>query len=354
MSLEIHSSYLTQLIDQLHDTQKLSDSELFQLLIHWQEVPLPYLFEKARDVAYKHFGTHIYTRGLIEISNYCKNDCYYCGIRKSNQSATRYRLTQDEILSCCTQGYELGCRTFVLQSGEDVHWSSSVLCNLILNIKQAFPDCAVTLSVGEQDASSYHSYRCAGADRFLLRHEAAHDALYSKLHPPFQTLTSRKACLDTLKALGYQVGIGFMVDAPYQNATYLLEDIRFIRDFKPAMIGIGPFIPHNATPFKDFPAGSVIHTCFLLSLLRLMLPNVLLPATTALGTLSQMGYEQGIQAGANVIMFNLSPPHAKANYTLYNGKSTHQLEVFTHYHTLKTSIETLGYHFVTCRGDFLP
>lgn len=354
MTLEQSTSYITTLIDTLYHEHTLTTAQLFYLLTHWQDAPMNELANKAKLTSQKYFGTSIYTRGLIEISNYCKNDCYYCGIRKSNLHTVRYRLTETEILTCCQKGYDLGCRTFVLQSGEDAYFTDDRMCQIISSIKSHFPDCAITLSIGEKPLYSYMAYKIAGANRFLLRHEAAHNTLYGKLHPPFQTLSSRKSCLDALRELGYQVGVGFMVDAPYQTATYLLEDFRFVQQFKPEMIGIGPFIPHHNTPFANFPAGNVNHTLFLLSLLRLMFPNVLLPATTALATLSPDGYEKGIAFGSNVIMFNLTPPEAQAKYTLYDHKNPHDRAIDTYFDHTKKRLQSLGYNFIIDRGDFLP
>lgn len=315
---------------------------------------LPILFEKAREVSKRHFGNKIYTRGLIEFTNYCKNDCYYCGIRKSNKHCKRYRLSKKVILDCCNKGYELGFRTFVLQGGEDDFFNDKLICQIVSSIKELYPDCAITLSIGEKSYTSYLSYFNAGANRYLLRHETASPNHYKKLHPSYQSLENRKRCLYDLKNIGYQVGAGFMVGSPYQTLNDIVADLLFLKDLSPAMIGIGPFIPHQDTPFKNMPAGTLEDTLILISILRLMFPNVLLPATTALATIHPEGREKGILAGANVVMPNLSPADVRQNYSLYNNKICTGAEAVEHRDALNLRMERIGYRLVIERGDYMP
>lgn len=300
-------------------------NQLLNFLSHYKELR-PQFAEEARVIQQEHFGNGVFIRGLIEVSSFCRCDCFYCGIRKSNSTAQRYRLTDEEILSCCKYGHEKGFRTFVLQGGEDLHFSAGGLANLISKIKNQHPDCAVTLSLGERDYETYKLWKQAGADRYLLRHEAADPILYSKLHPAEQSLENRRQCLFALKELGFQVGSGFMVGAPFQTIQDLAQDILFLQELQPHMIGIGPFVPHKATPFAKEPAGNVDLTLFLISLLRVLFPDALIPATTALNTLSSTGRIDGIRAGANVVMPNLSPKENRKKYDLYEGKSKGGIE----------------------------
>ena len=294
----------------------------------------------------------IFVRGLIEFTNYCKNDCYYCGIRRSNKNAARYRLTQEEILECCRAGYGLGFRTFVLQGGEDYFYSDDNIAAIVRAIKAQHPDCAVTLSIGERSRETYALWKQAGADRYLLRHETADCAHYAKLHPAELSSQNRQNCLYTLKELGYQAGAGFMVGSPYQTAENLADDLMFLQRLRPQMIGIGPFIPHHDTPFKDEPAGSVELTLVLLAVLRLLFPHVLLPATTALGTLAPGGRLLGIKAGANVIMPNLSPQNVRGKYLLYDNKLHTGAEAAEALNELQREVASIGYRIVSARGDY--
>ena len=311
------------------------------------------LRQKADAVRREHYGNDIYIRGLVEISNICKNNCLYCGIRAANKNCERYRLTEEEILVCCKEGYELGFRTFVLQGGEDAHFTDELLCNLISKIKAKYPDCAVTLSLGERDKSSYQKLYEAGADRYLLRHETATKKHYQKLHPDNLHFENRMECLKNLKEIGYQTGCGFMVGSPYQTMEDIARDLKFIEEFSPDMCGIGPFIPHKDTPFANHPAGSAELTCFLLSVIRLIKPNILLPATTALGTINADGRENGIKAGANVIMPNLSPQSVRKKYMLYNNKLSDGNESAQNLVNLKSKMLSIGYEIVTDRGDII-
>ena len=303
--------------------------------------------EKRREV----YGTDVYIRGLIEISNYCKNDCLYCGIRRSNKECDRYRLTPEEILLCCKEGYRLGFRTFVMQGGEDPYYTDDLLCDLISQVKSLYPDCAVTLSLGERSRESYQRLFDAGADRYLLRHETADKEHYGKLHPETMSWDNRMKCLHELREIGYQVGCGFMVESPYQSETELAKDLKFIEEFRPDMCGIGPFISHKDTPFRDEPSGGCDLTCYLLSIIRLIYPNILLPATTALGTIDPMGREKGLKAGANVVMPNLSPVGVRKKYELYDNKICTGEEASECIECLRRRIDKAGYKMVTDRGD---
>ena len=298
------------------------------------------------------YGKTVYIRGLIEFTNYCKNDCYYCGIRRSNKEAARYRLTLEDILDCCENGYKLGFRTFVLQGGEDGYFTDDRLEEIIRSIKKNWPDCAVTLSVGERNMASYARLKEAGADRYLLRHETANDFHYRRLHPPELSLLNRKSCLLHLKQLGYQTGAGLMVGSPGQTVETLADDMEFLQKLDPEMVGIGPFLPHCNTPFRGEPAGSTALTLYLLSLVRIMLPSVLLPATTALATASSGGREAGILAGANVVMPNLSPENVREKYLLYDNKICTGKEAAQNLEELKASMAAIGYKVVSHRGDY--
>lgn len=339
------------LIEKLNNTHSLNKDEALQLIKQGAQHK-NLLFALAQKTAQKNFGRQIFVRGLIEFTNYCKNDCYYCGIRRSNKNAARYRLTQEEILECCRAGYRLGFRTFVLQGGEDYFYSDEDIAAIVRAIKTQHPDCAVTLSIGERSRETYALWKKAGADRYLLRHETADFAHYAKLHPAELSAANRQQCLYTLKELGYQAGAGFMVGSPYQTAENLADDLMFLQKLRPQMIGIGPFIPHHDTPFKDEPAGSVELTLVLLAVLRLLFPHVLLPATTALGTLAPGGRLLGIKAGANVIMPNLSPQNVRGKYLLYDNKLHTGAEAAEALNELQREVASIGYRIVSARGDY--
>ena len=309
------------------------------------------LFAKADKVRREHYGTEVYIRGLIEVSNYCKNNCYYCGIHCGNQNVERYRLSKDEIMSCCKQGYGLGFRTFVLQGGEDAAFSDKLLCDIVSEIKRLYPDCAVTLSLGEKSFDSYKALFDAGADRYLLRHETANAEHYRLLHPDSMSLENRKKCLWDLKKIGYQVGSGFMVGSPHQTTEYIIEDLRFLQELQPDMIGIGPFISHQNTPFRDYKNGD-FHMCLrLIAILRLMFPHALIPATTALGTIDKNGRESGLIAGANVVMPNLSPVKFRKQYELYDDKICTGEEAAECRMCLENRVASAGYNIVTDIGN---
>jgi biotin synthase len=341
-----------ELIDQLELHKILSKEDFVTLLSSMTNEDREYLSKKAQETSQRIFGNKIYTRGLIEFTNYCKNDCYYCGIRRSNQNVERYRLNKDEILSCCDTGHELGFRTFVLQGGEDGRYSDEDIVDLIKSIKNSYSDCAITLSIGEKSYASYLRFYEAGADRYLLRHETASEEHYRKLHPESLTLQSRKQCLWDLKKIGYQVGAGFMVGSPYQTNVQIAEDLIFLKELSPQMIGIGPFIPHHDTPFANQTQGTLDQTLTLISILRLMIPNALLPATTALGTINPTGREQGILAGANVVMPNLSPTTVRKKYELYDNKICTGDEAAECRSCLDRRMIKIGYRLVVDRGDF--
>ena len=341
-----------ELFNKLYQDRQLTEAEYKELLeLHTDKEIAEYGFELARKRQKETFGNEVYTRGLIEISNYCKNDCIYCGIRRSNQNAERYRLSEEEILSCCESGYALGFRTFVLQGGEDGYYTDDLLEDLLHKIKAAYPDCAITLSLGERSRESYERLYTAGADRYLLRHETANEAHYGKLHPAEMSLKNRKQCLYTLKEIGYQVGCGIMVGSPYQTIDNLVEDLAFMKTFNPHMVGIGPFIPQKDTPFGEMEPGSLEMTLFLLAIIRLMLPKVLLPATTALGTIHSRGRELGILAGGNVVMPNLSPVKVRKKYALYDNKIWTGEEAAECRGCLGNRMESIGYKLVVSRGD---
>ncbi len=333
-----------------------SRSELTDIIEHFDSASLEErknLFAAALEKRRQHYGNSVYFRGLIEFSSHCKNDCFYCGIRKSNRNSHRYRLSADEILGCCEEGHRLGFRTFVLQSGEDPYFTDDRICSIIEEIRRQFPDCAITLSIGEKSRESYRKYFDAGADRYLLRHETASEGHYLKLHPEGMSLDYRKQCLYELKEIGYQVGAGFMVGSPYQTYEELASDLIFLRGLKPHMIGIGPFIPHKDTVFACEKTPTKDLTLVMLSLLRLMLPKVLLPATTALGTVDPNGREDGLRAGANVVMPNLSPVAHRKDYSLYDNKICTGEEAAECLGCLAQRIRSAGFEPDFSRGDSL-
>lgn len=346
-------SEVKALIDKLNKEKHLEKDEWVRVLSEFTDDDRAYAADIAREISTSRFGNKIFIRGIVEFSNVCKNDCYYCGIRRSNTNVQRYRLTADEILDCCDEGYELGFRTFVLQSGEDKSYTNDVLCDIVRRIKAAHPDCAVTLSLGELTYDEYKALREAGADRYLLRHETADKAHYEKLHPAEMSWDNRMECLKYLKELGYQTGAGIMVGSPYQTAECIAEDMLFFESFKPEMIGIGPFLPHKDTPFRDEPKGSYELTLFLLSLCRILLPDVLLPATTALGTIRPNGREEGVKAGANVIMPNLSPTAVRKKYMLYDNKICTGDESAQCRGCLEMRMKSIGYEVAVSRGDHI-
>ncbi len=346
------NNILIHLIDRLETEHCLEKKEYKMLVEGYSDELASYAASKADRVRQSIYGKDVYIRGLIEVSNICKNDCIYCGIRKSNDNCSRYRLSLDTVLECCSKGYELGFRTFVLQGGEDGFFTADNICSYVRSIKAKFPDCAVTLSLGEYSANEYKAMYEAGADRYLLRHETADKAHYQKLHPASMSFEKRMQCLANLKETGFQTGCGFMVGSPYQNSDTLASDLKFIEEFSPQMCGIGPFIPHRDTPFGSCPAGDAKLTAYLLSLIRLIKPGILLPATTALGTIDSKGREKGILAGANVVMPNLSPVSERKKYTLYNNKICMDEEAAENLTALKKRISAIGYRIVTDKGDF--
>ena len=340
---------MQELINKLENQQTLSPEEFRDVLLCEDD----YLFERARFTSQRIYGNRIFMRGLIEFTNYCKNNCYYCGIRAGNKQAERYRLTKHQIMDCCVAGYDLGFRTFVLQGGEDVHYTDEKLVEIVSEIRKKFDDCAITLSIGERCFESYLRLFEAGANRYLLRHETANDAHYSTLHPAKMLAANRKKCLYDLKKIGYQVGCGFMIGSPNQTMEHIVEDLLFIKELNPQMVGIGPFLPHSDTPFKNRKAGDLRLTLNVLAILRLMLPNLLLPATTALGTLDRNGRELGILAGANVVMPNLSPRDVRQKYLLYDHKICTGDEAAECVDCLRRRMASIGYEVVVSRGDYV-
>lgn len=342
---------LTNSIDKLISHKPLSKGD-FVALLDGNSCELRETLAHHADFARKkHFGNKIYIRGLVEFTNYCKNNCLYCGLRCGNQNVERYRLTKEDILSCCKEGYQLGFRTFVLQGGEDAFFSDNCMCDIVSTIHQSFPDCAITLSLGERTRESYQRLFDAGANRYLLRHETANETHYQKLHPASMSLKNRMDCLYVLKEIGYQTGCGFMIGSPFQTNETIAEDLCFIQAFKPEMVGIGPFISHKDTPFANKENGTLEDTLLILSILRLMQPTLLLPATTALGTIAPDGREQGILAGANVVMPNLSPTSVRKQYSLYDNKICTGDESAQCIECMKKRMEGIGFEIVTDRGD---
>ncbi len=339
-------------VDTIEKEQNITREQLELLLNAKDTSGVEYLKERARNVTQSIYGNKVYIRGLIEFTNYCKNDCLYCGIRCSNKNAQRYRLRVEEILSCCKMGYELGFRTFVLQGGEDPYFDDERICALVMRIRKEYPDCAITLSIGEKEKESYQKYYDAGANRYLLRHETADEIHYGRLHPRGMSYDHRMQCLRNLKEIGFQVGCGFMVGSPYQTLDSLYKDLQFIKELKPHMVGNGHFIPQKDTPFGQEPAGTLEQTIRLLSIIRLIEPHVLLPATTALGTIHPSGREQGILSGANVVMPNLSPVNVRDKYALYDNKICTGDEAAECRFCLEKRMESIGYQIVVDRGDY--
>lgn len=340
---------MEKLVEKLKTNRDLSDKELKTLIESAQYDEE--LRRAADEVRRERYGDAVFLRGLIEISSYCKNNCLYCGLRAGNPRAERYRLSKEEILSCCEEGYALGYRTFVLQGGEDPYFTDERICEIVSQIRARYPDCAITLSLGEKSRESYEKYFKAGANRYLLRHETADPAHYARLHPESMSAENRRRCLYDLKEIGYQVGSGFMVGSPYQTTENLIADLRFLQELQPDMIGIGPYITQKDTPFCDMKSGTAELTLRMLSILRLMFPYALLPSTTALGTIHPMGRELGLKAGGNVVMPNLSPVSVRKKYAIYDDKICTGEESAQCRGCLERRIESAGYRAVTDRGD---
>lgn len=349
----MRSGLMIALIDELRTKNTLSDDEFHTLFFERNDKTNRYLYQQADEVRRQYYGDAVYLRGLIEISNFCRNDCLYCGIRRSNQKAKRYRLSLEDLQTCCQHGYDLGFRTFVLQGGEDAYFTDDVLVKWIETIHYDFPDCAITLSLGERSRASYEKIYRAGCRRYLLRHETATNSHYTKLHPENMQLHKRLACLKDLRAIGFQTGCGFMVGSPYQSFENMLRDLRYMAFFQPHMVGLGPFIPHKDTPFADQTSGTLEETLWFLAVVRLMLPKVLLPATTALATIHPYGREAGLKAGANVLMPNLSPQSVRSKYMLYNNKATLDGEAAENVAALSDWLKGIGYQAVVDIGDSL-
>ena len=340
---------MIDLIKKLASLHDLTDDELREILSNDKYDSL--LREEADKIRQENYGRDVYIRGLIEISNYCKNNCFYCGIRGENKNLTRYRLTKDDILSCCEQGYLLGFRTFVMQGGEDPYFTDDIMVDIISSVREKYSDCAITLSLGEKSKETYKKYFDAGANRYLLRHETATDEHYKMLHPHSMSLENRKKCLFDLKEIGFQTGSGFMVGSPYQTIDNIISDLRFLQELEPDMIGIGPYITHKDTPFKDFESGNLYLTLRLVAILRLMFPYALIPSTTALGTIHPQGRQMGLKSGANVVMPNLSPRNVRKLYALYKDKIATDEEAAESVEKLKKTVKEAGYEVVCARGD---
>lgn len=340
------------IINHLADGDTLSRDEWMILLSSLDDGEREYLRVKAQEVAVSHYGKGIFVRALLEISSYCKNNCYYCGIRASNRDAQRYRLSKEEILECCKEADALGFNTFVLQGGEDPVQNDAWVVDVVKAIRAAYPEKAITLSVGERSAEAYAAFKEAGANRFLLRHETRNDEHYSQLHPSMMSSENRRQCLMTLRHLGFQTGSGMMIGSPGQTDEHLYEDIRFLEELQPQMIGIGPFLPATNTPFENHSPGSADKTILMLSLLRLRFPNVLLPATTALATLCSNGMERAILAGANVVMPNVSPVEQRKKYSIYDNKKSTGAESAQQMQQLENRLNAIGYHIDYGRGDY--
>ncbi len=340
---------MKELINKLVNTKNLDDSEFAEILNSSEYDSV--LAEEADKIRRKIYGNKVYIRGLIEFTNYCRNNCFYCGIRHDNKNAERYRLSKDEILECCREGYALGFRTFVLQGGEDGFYNDELVCDIVSSIRKSYPDCAITLSMGERSRESYRAFYDCGANRYLLRHETADEEHYKKLHPKSMSLQNRKECLFNLKEIGYQVGSGFMVGSPFQTTENIIADLRFLQELQPDMIGIGPYITHKETPFKNFESGNLELTLRLVSILRLMFPYALIPSTTALGTIAPNGRELGLKAGANVVMPNLSPIKFRKLYDLYENKICTGEEAAQCRGCLEQRVKSAGYEIVTDIGN---
>lgn len=345
---------LEEKIDRLAKSSDLPKADLLELITHVTPELSNYLFEHSVTLSKNQYKNKIFMRGLIEFTNVCTKNCLYCGIRKDNNKLHRYHLSKKEILDCCGEGYELGFRSFVLQGGENPTYNDAMLCNIVSSIRKQYPECAISLSAGERSKQSYQDLFNAGTDRYLLRHETASISHYKKLHPSTMKIERRIQCLYDLKEIGYQVGTGFMVGSPYQTPENLVEDLVFTKELNPSIIGIGPFIPHSESPMRNFPAGDLNLTLFLIGISRLMNPKALIPSTTALGTIHPMGRELGIQAGANVIIPNLSPIHMRKNYNLYNGKLITGEEAAESKDNLAIKLKKIGYNLVGERGDYFP
>ncbi|MCS4481950.1 [FeFe] hydrogenase H-cluster radical SAM maturase HydE [Clostridium botulinum] len=341
---------MKKIIDELYERNNTSNDKLLYLLNNIDKENKKYLIYKAHETSLKYYDNKVYLRGLIEFTNYCKNACLYCGISCNNNNAERYRLSEEEILNCCKKGYSLGYRTFVLQGGEDPYYTDNKIIDIIKSIKKLFPDCAITLSIGEKSYETYKKFYEAGADRYLLRHETASKNLYEKLHPDM-SFENRRLCLKNLKKIGYQVGAGFMIGLPNQTNEDYVNDLIFLKELKPHMVGIGPFIPHKDTILKNQSAGTLEDTTTLLALIRLLLPEALLPATTALGTISPMGREAGLKAGANVVMPNLSPTNVRNKYMLYDNKICTGDEAAECRKCIENRINNAGFSLDLTRGD---
>ena len=308
----------SELIAKAAATRSLSRGELIELLS--DDDCNEALFAAADDVRRRYVGDGIHLRALIEFSNICRNNCCYCGLRRDNRNIKRYRIDADTIFNLAEYAARnMGLKTIVLQSGEDMFFDRDKLCDIIRRIKTL--DVALTLSIGEKTAAEYKAYKAAGADRFLLRIETTDRDLYHQLDPGM-SWQNRRRCLADIAAAGLEVGSGVMVGLPGQTIESLADDILFFREINADMIGIGPFIPHPDTPLKDAAGGTLEMSLKVMALTRLLLPDINIPATTAMETLAPDGQTKALQAGANVIMPNVTLTQYRRHYELYPGKST--------------------------------
>jgi biotin synthase len=350
---EQQANVIINMIDHLAQTHHLSEQDALYLLDHLSMKEFAYLMEKSRLLTDQIYGKEVFFRGLIELTNVCSMGCYYCGLQCTNQQVQRYRMSAQEVLATVETGYQLGFKSFVWQGGEDSALSDEWLCDLIRQFKFNYPDCVVTLSIGERSRASYQALYDAGLDRYLLRHEAANKALYQRLHPEWMSYDHRMQCLSDLKEIGYWVGCGFLVNPPTQTNEDLVADLMFIQEFKPHMCGIGPFIPHPDTPFKNDIAGNGDQTAVMVALVRLLNPEVLLPATTALATVDPKGRLKGLNAGGNVVMPNLTPADVRKFYEIYAQKKNWGDEAAENVKRAKQDIENLGYQPALTKGDHI-
>ena len=336
-----------------YDIRNYSHAELTEIIRENFRTPDPNLFEQARKTAFQYYSGRVFIRGLVEISNYCKNNCFYCGIRRDNHTLARYRLTPEVILACIQNGYSLGLRSFVMQGGEDPGFPDSTVIKIIREFRRSFPDASLTLSLGEKSREIYQQFFEAGADRYLLRHETASKAHYDRIHPPEMSFNARIQGLHDLTSVGFQTGAGFMVGSPFQTPEDLAHDLLFLKDLNPHMVGLGPFITQADTPFAQFPSGTAAETLVMLALTKLMLPKAMLPATTALVTLLEGNRKPAFDVGANVVMPNISPLNTRKLYNLYSGKLATGAESAEGLCILVEQIKAAGYTPEFSRGDHI-
>ncbi len=336
----MYNSNMNELIQKAKLKHNLTKNEIIGLLSN-KDIDIE-LFSAADEVRKKYVGDEVHLRALIEFSNYCRCSCLYCGIRCDNRLVERYRLSKDQILSLSKIAVDFGYKTIVLQSGEDIYYSADYLSQIIKKIKEN--DVAVTLSIGERPAEEYKILKEAGADRFLLRIETTDIELYKKMHPK-ASIENRKRCLYDLKNLGYETGSGCLVGLPNQSIESLADDILFFKELDADMIGIGPLIPHENTPLKNVNSGDFNLALKVMALTRLLLPDINIPATTAMETLNPNGRLIALQSGANVVMPNVTFDEYKSKYEIYPDKAK------VDYNELLTVLNKIG-RFVSNEKGF--